>query len=434
MPSATLARPARRATIRARLAGALRRERTVFRTAVAILAAHVVDDTLVQPPSGTPATDHLVSAVVPVALLALAAWAYPRLSGFARAALSAGVGLLALVAGVEAAYYTSTVGPSGDDFTGLLALAAGVVLLGLGAATLWRTRRTEGALAWRYPRRALFAVAAFLAFELVMLPLGVAYITTHTARAVVPDNELGVASENVSFRTSDGLRLEGWYVPSRNGAAVISFPGRNGPQRQARMLARHGYGVLLFDRRGEGRSEGEPNAWGWSGERDIEAAIAYLRRRGDVDPARIGGIGLSVGGEMMIEAAAETDALAAVVSEGAGARAFADEMDHDVGAVDHWLGIPTYGVRTLAVGVFANQTPPHKLEDLVGRIAPRPLMLIAAPNSANGEDLNRRFIRAAGAPSTLWEIPESKHVGGIVARPAEYERRVIGFFDRALLR
>src|SRR3954452_20231585 len=344
MPSATPARPARRATMRARLAGALRRERAVFRTAVAILAAHVVDDTLVQPPSGTPATDHLVSAVVPVALLALAAWAYPRLSGFARAALSAGVGLLALVAGVEAAYYTSTVGPSGDDFTGLLALAAGVVLLGLGAATLWRTRRTEGALAWRYPRRALFAVAAFLAFELVMLPLGVAYITTHTARAVVPDNELGVASENVSFRTSDGLRLEGWYVPSRSGAAVISFPGRNGPQRQARMLARHGYGVLLFDRRGEGRSEGEPNAWGWGGEKDVKAAIAFLERRPEVDAARIGGIGLSVGGEMMLETAAQTDALAAVVSEGAGARAFADEMDHDVDPVEQVLGVPTYAV------------------------------------------------------------------------------------------
>jgi X-Pro dipeptidyl-peptidase-like protein len=87
--------------------------------------------------------------------------------------------------------------------------------------------------------------------------------------------------------------LEGWYVPSRNGAAVIAFPGRKGPQRQTRMLARHGYGVLLFDRRGEGRSDGEPNAFGWGGDRDIKAAIAFLQRRSDVDPDRIGGIGLS---------------------------------------------------------------------------------------------------------------------------------------------
>src|SRR4051812_33848469 len=404
MPHATLARPGR-TTALARLAGALRRERTIVRTALAIVAAHVVDDTLVQPPAGTPATDHLVSAVVPVGLLALAAWGYPRLSGFARGALALALGLTALAVGVEGAYYALAAGPSGDDFTGLLTLLAGIALLGVGAATLWRTRRTEGTPVWRYPRRLLLAVAAFFAFQLVVLPLGLAYVTTHTARAVVPANELGVAYENVSFRTSDGLRLEGWYVPSRNGAAVISFPGRNGPQRQARMLARHGYGVLLFDRRGEGRSEGAPNAWGWGGERDIEAAVAFLRHRHDVDAARIGGIGLSVGGEMMIEAAAETDALAAVVSEGAGARAFADEMDHDVGAVDQWLGIPTYGVRTLGGGVSATQPPPHRLEALVGRSAPRPLMLTAAPNSGKGGALNRRFIRAAGAPSTLWEIP-----------------------------
>jgi uncharacterized protein len=59
-------------------------------------------------------------------------------------------------------------------------------------------------------------------------------------------------------------------------------------------------------------------------------------------------------------------------------------------------------------------------------------LLIAAPNSPNGERLNRDYARAAGANATLWEIPESGHVGGIDARPQEYERRVAGFFDRAL--
>src|SRR4051794_38942621 len=42
-------------------------ERNLFRVGVAVVAAHVLDDTLVHPPSGTPATDHLVSAAVPVA-------------------------------------------------------------------------------------------------------------------------------------------------------------------------------------------------------------------------------------------------------------------------------------------------------------------------------------------------------------------------------
>ena len=151
----------------------------------------------------------------------------------------------------------------------------------------------------------------------------------------------------MEFTTADGLELEGWYIPSWNGAAVIAYPGRKGPQRKARMLARHGYGVLLFDRRGEGRSEGEPNSWGWGGDADIKAAIAYLQRRPDVDPDRIGGIGLSVGGELMIEAAAETDELAAVVSEGAGARSTAEDMQHDDPALAKWtLGFALSAAKT----------------------------------------------------------------------------------------
>ena len=45
------------------------------------------------------------------------------------------------------------------------------------------------------------------------------------------------------------------------------------------MLARHGYGVLLFDRRGEGESDGEPNAFGWGGDRDVKAAVDFLQAR-----------------------------------------------------------------------------------------------------------------------------------------------------------
>jgi len=420
-------------TLAHRLAAALRRERTLFRAGAAVLALHVVVRTLIAPWPGTPASDHLVSAAVPVALLALAAWAYPRLPGVLTAAAPAWLGVLGIVAAGVANHYAGAAGLSGPVLTGLLALPAGAMLIGLGATVLWRTRRTDGNRAWRYGRRLLLAVAGVAFVSVVMMPLGVAYVTTHAGRAVVPPDRLGVAHEDVRFTTSDGLTLHGWYIPSRNRAAVISFPGRNGPQRQARMLARHGYGVLLFDRRGEGRSDGQPNTWGWSGERDVKAAIAWLQRRPDVDPDRIGGIGLSVGGEMMLEAAAETDALRAVVSEGAGARAFADELDHDYpNAVERVLAGVTYGVRTAAVGVFANQTPPRKLEDLVGRIAPRPLLLINVTKDQLVPRILADAVRSAGEPKELWEIPESRHVGGIVARPAEYERRVIAFLDGAL--
>jgi len=337
MTSTTLNRPVR-PLARTRRARALPREILLFLATLAVLALHVLDDNFVQPPPGTSPGDHLVSGLVPLAALALAGLAYPRLRGARRAALALTLGVLGIAAGIEGFHYAREVGPSGDDFTGLLCLPAGVLLLITGAVTLWRTRRVEGSLWWRYPRRALIVAGAALIVPLIVMA-GYGYVTTHVGRAVVPADRLGVPHEDVTFTTGDGLELEGWYVPSRNGAAVIAFPGRNGSQKQARMLARHGYGVLLFDRRGEGVSEGEPNSWGWGGYRDVEAAIAYLQRRPDVDPDRIGGIGLSVGGEMLIETAARTDELAAVVSEGAGARSFRE--DQDVGAqgpIDRVLG------------------------------------------------------------------------------------------------
>ena len=403
-----------------------------FRLGIALIALHVLDDNFIQPEPGTSAGDHLVSGLLPLGLLGLAAWAFPRIRGAWQGAMALAFGLLGIAAGSEGFHYAREVGASGDDFTGLLCLPAGVLLLGVGAVTLWQTRRTEGSLWWRYPRRALIGAAAFVPAVLVVV-VGYSYGTVHTARAVVPANQLGVPHENVTFETADGLELEGWYIPSRNGAAVISFPGRNGSQRQARMLARHGYGVLLFDRRGEGRSEGTPNSWGWGGEADVMAAIDYLQRRPDVEDDRIGGIGLSVGGEMMIEAAAETDELKAVVSDGAGARSYNEDKLHDEPGVSKVLGGLMSVTKTASVAVFSNQSPPDSLKDLAAR-AEEPLLLIAAPNSGHGEELNRDYARAAGDNATLWEIPEAHHVGGLQARPEEYERRVVGFFDEALAR
>ena len=73
------------------------------------------------------------------------------------------------------------------------------------------------------------------------------------------------------------------------------------------MLARHGYGVLLLDPRGQGRSEGDLVRW--AGDRDLAAGARFLQGRPDVDPDRIGGFGSSVGGEILLVAAAQSDGL-----------------------------------------------------------------------------------------------------------------------------
>ena len=424
-------RSVRRGVGLGQLARTCTRESVLVPVALALIAVHIVDDNFLQPQPGMSAGDHLVSGLVPLAVLLLSASVYGRLRAGSRAAIAIFLGAFGIVVGAsEAVYYSLKVGPSGDDYTGFVALGAGFALVCVGAATLWKSRRRDDNPWWRYLRRLLLTAGAVLAGWILVLPFFLSYGFTHVTRAAVPAARLGAPYEQVSFTTSDGLTLEGWYVPSRNRAAVIAFPGRTGPQKHARMLVRHGYGVLLFDRRGEGASDGEPNAYGWALDKDIAAATAFLQHRPDVDRNRIGGIGLSVGGEMMLQAASESNDLKAVVSEGAGSRSVREVIEKKA-----WFDLPTYAVLTVGTALFSNLAPPPNLKDLVGRIAPRSVFFIYSTHGVDGEEkqLNPKYYAAAGRPKQSWEIPEASHTGGIVARPKEYERRVVGFFDRALL-
>jgi uncharacterized protein len=413
------------------IAASVRTEVGLVRVAVALVALHVADDSFLQPNSGISAADHLVSGLVPITLVVGAAALYGRLRAGARATLALLVGFFGVLSGTEAAYYTLNGGPSGDDFTGIIAMLGGFVLLVVGALTLWRSRRTDDRPLRRWLQRFAVTAGVVVLTTQVLFPTAIAYVVTHTARAKVPAPRLGAAHEEVAFTTSDGLQLRGWFVPSRNGATVIAFPGRSGPQKHTRMLVRHGYGVLLFDRRGEGASDGDPNTFGWHGERDLYAAAAFLRSRADVDPDRIGGIGLSVGGEMLIHAAADSDVFKAIVAEGASGQSLRDGIAN--GEVSNEI-LADVSV-TLATALFANDLPPPSLKGEVAKIAPSAVFFVYGENGQGGTETkpNRRFYDAAHEPKQIWEVPDGQHIAGITTQPEEYERRVIGFFDNALL-
>jgi len=412
--------------------GLRRNEATFAVGGLVVIGVHVVDDNFLQPQPGTSAADHLVSGLVPLTVLIVVTALYSRARPGLRASLAAALGLFGVVTGIESVYYLDAGQLSGDDYTGLAAIPAGLVLIGVGATTIWRARRVEGTLRRRLARRSVVFAAAFVFTYVLFGPFLLAFVLTHSARAFVPAYSVGAPHEEVTFKTADGLRLYGWYVPSKNGAAVISFPGRKGTQRPARMLARHGYGVLLFDRRGEGESEGDPNAWGWAGYKDVAAALRYLQRRPDVEQDRIGGIGLSVGGEMMLEAAAKTTGLSAVVSEGAGERSVREYLD--MTGNDKWLAVPSSVALTAGITLFSNNRPPPSLKDLVGKISPTPVFFIYGEHGQPGErNLNPTYYAAAGIPKAVWKVPGSGHVGGMNAQPKQYERRLVGFFDRTLL-
>ena len=274
-PTAAAGEPTATSRVRRVLARAdsfVRSERGIITLALAAVALHVADDNYFQPEPGTSPGDHLASGLIPIAVLGAAAALYPRLRAWLRAALAMTLGAIGIAFGVPSAYWLLEGEASGDHYTtGVLAIVAGVVLLLAGPVVLWRARRSYGSRKRTVLRRALAVVwavpLAFAVFMVVVFPIGFAYTYTHTGRGVVqPD--LRVPYESMTVTTSDGLELTGSYVPSRNRAAVILFPGAT-RSAEARMLIRHGYGVLLLNPRGQGTSEGDTVRW--AGDRDLLA-------------------------------------------------------------------------------------------------------------------------------------------------------------------
>ena len=125
---------------------------------------------------------------------------------------------------------------------------------------------------------------------------------------------------------------------------------------------------------------------------------------------------------MMLQTAAGTKDLAAVVSDGAGARVASEEL-FDVQGLERAFSAPLLVVKTGAVALFSNHTPPSDLTEYIPRIAPRPFMLIHA---AQGEVDNKtpEYLAAARGPAEHWEMPEGGHTAGIRTMPQEYARRV----------
>jgi uncharacterized protein len=409
------------------------RERTAVVVCVAAVIVYLVLAYLVFVRAGASRTEHLLVVLLPAAILALSADLWTRLPAGLRASLALMYGALALVTGLVAVDQLSVGGFHMGGLAGVLPLVAGAVLLVLGVWLLVVSRKRGGRLWWTVVRRALLLVAALIVAYWIVLPVSLAIVATERPTAPVGAADLGRPYDNVTLTTRDGLRLSAWYVPSLNHAAVITFP-RQWTIGQARMLARAGYGVLLVDPRGYGDSQGDPNAYGWGSAKDIDAAVAWLRRRPDVQNRRIGGLGLSVGGEQMLEAAARNAGLKAVVSEGAGVRSAREAF---VGHESWWALVARYPqdlVQTMSVWLLGGEPIPISLEDASLRISPRAVLFIYGANGQETEKkVNPEYYQAASQPKAIWRVPGSAHTQGYETQPEEYRRIVVGFFNRTLL-
>lgn len=201
-------------------------------------------------------------------------------------------------------------------------------------------------------------------------------------------------SEEVSFRTQDGLRLAAWFLPGEDdGPAVLVLPGNAGNRAAraplAEALAGSGLSVLLVDYRGYGGNPGTPSEAGLLA--DARAAVAYLAARPDVDPARIVYFGESLGAGVAVALAVERPAAAIVLRSPFTSLA-------DVARV-HYPFLPT--------GLLLRDR--YAAIEQIGRVTTPILVVAGGEDRIVPVEQSRRLHDAAPEPKRLVVIPGADH-------------------------
>jgi uncharacterized protein len=406
-------------------------EHLILLVGAAVIFIHLLAQAFIDPEPMSNAADNIVTGIAGPALVLGLALAYPHLNRGLRSITALGLGLFALVTGLAIHVPDMVVVEvTASDVTAVAAMAVGLVLTGVG---IW--------LAWRALPRLAFRLALIpvvpLSLFYVVIPVAIAVGLTNIPRQPIgPESpaDYGFAYEDVRFENEDGQTLAGWYIPSENGAAIVLVHGagkhRVKSLEHAAMVAEHGYGALMIDVQGYGESEGSPVAIGWTGGDDVKAAVRYLQGRSDVDDERIGALGLSMGGEAVVLAAATELGLAAIVADGVEARTFEEATQQPgLGAIDY-ISAPLMWTSMKGVELLSGVEPPPSNRDLIDDIAPRPVLLIST--GSGGEGKWGRLLDERGPSVELWETRVG-HLDAFQRFREEYERRTIQLFDEALL-
>jgi dipeptidyl aminopeptidase/acylaminoacyl peptidase len=275
-------------------------------------------------------------------------------------------------------------------------------------------------------------VVGTLVGALLLTASGYAHALTHPGcgdAGRIPA-DVGIAgAQDVAYPSHDGLTLHAWYLPPQNGAAIILLPGlggaRDGMLREGAILARHGYGLLLTETRSCARSDGQATL-GYKEALDLAEAVTWLRGQPGVE--HVGVLGFSMGGVTAILGAAQDERIEAVVAEGGFYDLAADITDEGSGS--WWKRAFHQAILFFfrrESGVDARAVSPISAID---RISPRSLLLIYGDQEA-GETHPQEQLAYAGEPKDLWIVPHCGHGQYLDIAAAEWERRVVTFFDAA---
>jgi len=244
--------------------------------------------------------------------------------------------------------------------------------------------------------------------------------------------------EDFAVRAPDGVVLRGWKVRAEkpNGSWVLLFHGisdnRVGVISHSEFLLQNGYNIVMMDTRCHGESGGEIATYGWLERKDASAVIDALEA--SEMPQHLFALGESMGAGIALQTAGADPRIEAVVAEASFANL--QEAAYDYAGLRQF---PWLGKTLLAPGAWLMVYRGGKLAGFptsevspVKSVAARafPVLIICdEEDHALPCRHSEMIFRAARGPKEFWRVPRAYHTAALGYEPAEFRKRVLGFFE-----
>lgn len=281
---------------------------------------------------------------------------------------------------------------------------------------------------------ALYGIVGMVSSDLLTTP-------KRTFDGKVSPAMVNLPYENVQFPSKDSAAtIAAWYIPSaENTRAVILVHGRNASRTDLfqghsvdliAALHQAGISVMSIDLRGHGQSSDGRFSYGLYERYDVLGAVDWLIARG-YQPGKIGVMGLSLGASAVIGAAAEDPRIGALVSDSG----FADIYPL---IKSRWVlesGLPMFfldSTRLMIQLKFGYDITSSKPVAEIGKVSPRPILLIHCTNDRLIPYANVQQLQSAAPGAQLWTIPSCTHGQSYNANPAAYQENLVNFYQSSL--
>lgn len=280
----------------------------------------------------------------------------------------------------------------------------------------------------------VFILLGILALVYALGLYAVIWVSIHPLRIPMfhSPGHMGVPQETVSFESSDGIRLSGWWCacPESRGVVVLShgyMMNRAECAASAHWFYQQGFSSLLYDFRAFGRSGGNTCSLGWKERLDVLAAVDFALEKSGEEKAILWGS--SMGAAASALAAGEApEKVSAVILDSA----YSNVMQAMEGwwkfvlGKASWILHPTIWLAPLILGKDSVQSDVQAALNRYGR---RPVLILHGTADILAVPAQAERNHEASPQSTLVWFEGAQHSEARWIDPAKYEQSMKDFLD-----